>query len=563
MRGVFRTVVSRRILLRIIIGMALMAPFALGLGLGCTGTIGDSGGTEALPPGVPPADFAPPPASMRRLLGRQYHNTIEDLLGSAAAEAASAPGDVSLNGFDSIGSAQLSIGLSQVTAYEGSARAIAAAAVADGSQVQALMDCEPPGPADADCHEAFIRRFGRLAFRRSLTDDELSRFVAIAQAAAEAYESFDSGLEYAIATILQSPNFVYRVELGEADPHADNRRVLTGTEMASRLSYFLLDTTPSEALLDLAEAGGLDDAEGVSAAARDMLDEPEARAAIGAFYGELFRLRDIETLVKDAESFPDFTPELAASMRGETLALIEHLAFDQKTSFVDIFDAPYSFVDPTLADFYGVDYPEGETGFVKVTLPDEQDRTGIMSHAAMLALQAHSDGSSPTLRGKFVRESLLCQSIPAPPNDIETALPADSDFKTKKEKLSQHMEDPSCNGCHRVMDPIGFALEGFDGVGRFRTEENGVTIDTTADGADLGMLDGPSGLGAALAEHPNTVHCIVRNFFRHAVAHVEIEGEEAALEKIDEVFETSGYQLKEMIVALVSNEAFRYVGVER
>ncbi len=549
--------------MRIIIGITLLAPFALGLGLGCTGTIGDSEGVDALPPGVPPASFAPAPATMRRLLGRQYRNTIEDLLGEAAALAAEAPSDVSLNGFDSIGSAQLSIGLNQVTGYEDSARAIAAAAVAERTAVEALMGCEPSGADDAACFRSFVERFGRLAYRRSLTSEEADRLVGVALAAAEAYDSFDSGLEYAIATVLQSPNFIYRIELGETDPHDEGRRVLTGTEMASRLSYFLLDTTPSETLLDRAEAGDLDDAEGVAAVAREMLEQPEARATMGAFYGELFKLRDIEGLVKDNELFPDFTPELAASMRGETLALVDHLAFEEDTDFRVIFDASFTFVDPTLATFYGVTYPEGETGFVKVSLPEEQERAGLMSHAAMLSLQAHSDGSSPTLRGKFVRESILCQTIPAPPNDVETSLPPDAEYATKKEKLQQHMDDPSCNGCHRVMDPIGFALEGFDGMGRHRTEVNGVVLDITAETDDLGFLDGPAGLGSVLAEQPNAVRCMVRNFFRHAVAHVEVDGEKAAIEKIDEAFSTSGYRLKEMIVALVSNEAFRYVGVER
>jgi len=549
--------------LRIIIGITLLAPFALGLGLGCTGTIGDSEGVAALPPGVPPASFAPAPATMRRLLGRQYRNTIADLLGEPAARAVEAPEDVSLNGFDSIGSAQLSIGLSQVTGYEDSARAIAAAAVSDGTEVERLMGCEPSGADDGACFRAFVGRFGRLAFRRSLTDDERERLVGLALAAAEAYDSFDRGLEYAIATILQSPNFIYRIELGQADPHDESRRVLTGTEMASRLSYFLLDTTPSEALLDRAEAGDLDDADGVAEVAREMLAQPEARHAMGSFYGELFKLRDIETLVKDGEVFPEFTPELATSMRGETLALIDHLAFEEESDFTAMFDAPYTFVDPRLADFYGVEYPEGETGFVKVSLPAEQGRAGLMSHAAMLSLQAHSDGSSPTLRGKFVRESILCQTIPAPPNDIETSLPPDADFKTKKEKLEQHMEDPSCNGCHRVMDPIGFALEGFDGMGRHRTEVDGVTLDITAETDDLGILDGPEGLGGVLADQPSAVRCLVRNFFRHAVAHVEVDGEKEAIEKIDEAFAASDYRLKEMVVALVSNEAFRYVGVER
>ncbi|MCA9621258.1 MAG: DUF1592 domain-containing protein, partial [Myxococcales bacterium] len=525
------------------------------------GTIGDGADEGARPEGVPPASFEPAPANMRRLLGRQYVNTVEDLLGAAAAEAAGPPGDVALNGFDSIGAAQLSIGDSQVVDYEASARAVAAAARADGTRMAELSGCVATGPDDAACHRAYVERFGRLAFRRTMTDGEVDRYVAIAQAAAEAYGEFDAGLEYATAAILEAPSFIYRIELGEPDPYDEGRRVLTGTEMASRLSYFLLDSTPSEDLLDLAESGGLDDAEGVRAAARDMLEEPKARNAVGAFYSELFKLRNLETLGKDQGTFPDYNPALAASMRGETLAFIEHLVFEEKGSFEALLSAPYTFVDPTLADFYGVEYPAGETGFVQVELPSEQRRAGLLSQAGILATFAHSDGSSPTLRGKFVRESLLCQSIPAPPNNVSTVLPPDIEAKTKKEKLSEHMENPSCKGCHVMMDPIGFALENFDGIGKFRELDNGAVIDATAEADDLGRFDGPAELGAALAEQPEVLECVVRNFYRHAAAHVEVTGEKVAIAKIDAAFAESGYQLKEMMVELVTNEAFRYVGV--
>lgn len=546
--------------MRNVLAAALFAPMALAIG--CTGIIGDSDDEQALPAGVPPASFQPAPAAMRRLLARQYINAVEDILGPAAALAATPPGDVALNGFDSIGAAQLSLGDSEVAGYEASARAVALAAVQSPAKIDELKDCDPSGPDDTACHQAFVERFGRLAFRRTMTDDEVNRYVAIAKAAAQAYGTFDAGLEYATAAILESPSFLYRVELGEPDPFDASRRVVTGTEMASRLSFFLLDTTPSEALLDLAESGGLDDADGVRAAARDMLDEDQARAALASFYGELFKLRTITSLAKDGETFPDFNEDLAVSMRGETLALIEHLAFDSDGSFEELFDADYTFVDPTLATFYGVEYPAGSTGFVKVELPAEQNRSGLLTHAAILSTFSHSDGSSPTLRGKFVRESILCQSIPAPPNDVVVALPPDTEAATKKEKLSQHMDDPSCKGCHVLMDPVGFALETFDGIGKYRETDNGVTIDTSADGGDLGAFDGASELGVILAQHPDTLRCVVRNLFRHASAHVEVEGEELAIEKVDEAFAASGYQLKEMMVELVANEALRYVGVE-
>jgi Protein of unknown function (DUF1592)/Protein of unknown function (DUF1588)/Protein of unknown function (DUF1585) len=361
-----------------------------------------------------------------------------------------------------------------------------------------------------------------------------------------------------MAAMLHSPHFVYQVELGVPQATTPASRRLTGYEMATRMSFFLLDTTPPPELLDQAEAGALDTAEGVRAAAHDLLERPEARDALRGYYDELFKLRHLGSLPKDAGTFPAFTQSLAESMREETLLLIDELVWDTDSDFRGFFDADHTWVNPELATFYGVLAPSPD-GFAPATLPSEQKRGGYFGHASFLATQAHATGTSPTLRGKFVRERMLCQNIPAPPAGVITVLPSDEDAKTMREKLKMHQENPSCAGCHKLMDNVGLGLESYDGVGAYRTTENGEIIDPVSD-LDGVTFDSAASLGQALREHPDVPGCIVRNLYRHASGHVETEAEEAALLGVEQAFEKSGYRLREALVEIVASDSFRAAG---
>jgi hypothetical protein len=523
----------------------------------CSGVIGDPLDTGSLDdPGLEPATLPEP--VLRRLLARQYRNAIADLLGESAALAVTPPPDTEVNGFEAIGASQLAVNDDSVSKYESSARAAAAAAMGDIARIDAYVDCSPASPTDAACHSNFVSRFGRLAWRRPLDQDEISRYSAIGVLAAEAYGDFHAGVAYSLAAMLQSPSFVYQIELGlPAGASLDVRR-LTGYEVATRMSFFLLDTTPPPELLDQAESGALDSADGVRAAATDLLERPEAREALRGYYDELFRLRHLGSLPKDAGAFPAFTGSLAEAMREETLLLIDELVWDGDGDFRDFFDSDHTWVNPELAAFYGVSAPSPD-GFGQVSLPPEQKRGGFFGHASFLATYAHASGTSPTLRGKFVRERLLCQNIQAPPPDVITVLPSDENAKTMRDKLKMHQENPSCAGCHKLMDNVGLGLENYDGIGAYRTTENGVLIDPVSD-LDGVTFDGAASLGAALRDHPDVPACIVRNLYRHAAGHVETGGEAAALAGVDETFVKSGYRLKEVLVGIVASDAFRNAG---
>ncbi len=512
------------------------------------------------------ADFEPASPALRRLLARHYTNSVRDLLGAQAAGVVTPPDDVQLNGFDAIGSAQLAVSDAAVEAYEQSARAAATEAVADNiSQIEAyLAGCSPEAPDDANCHGQFIRNFGRRAFRRPLEAAEQATYLEVAQTTALEDGNFFTGVEYTIAAMLQSPNFLYQVEIGVPDPDAPHVRRLTGYEMATRLSYFLRDTTPSPALMDAAQQGVLDSAEGVRSVAQSILESGDTRIALSNFYSEILHLDKLTGLPKDPGTYPLWSPQVAESMRRETLALIEDVIWQQDGDIRWILDSPFTFVDATLAQFYGISHPSGgefSDAFLKVPQRPDHKRGGIFGQGAFLSLFAHISSTSPTHRGKFVRETILCQAIPAPPPDVATDLPpAGEDYPTARDRLEQHMTDDACSGCHILMDPIGFGLENYDGIGQFRTMENGVEIDTVSEITPYGDFDGALELGTRLREAPEVSLCMVRKLFRHATGHVETLGELPTLRGIDDDFVDGGLRMQQLLVDLVASQTFRSVG---
>ncbi len=512
--------------------------------------------------GATPTEFDPAPVRLRLLLARHYHNTIRDLLGEPAAAVADPPTDTAINGFEAIAAAQVALTDSAVDRYEKSARAVAAEAMKDTVRIAGLLGCQPTGPDDAACHRSFVANFGRLIWRRPLTSEELDRYTAVAQDGALQLNDFNAGVEAAIFTFLQSPYFLYQVEVGEPDPNDPEERGLTSIEMATRLSFFLLDTTPTAELLTIAENGGLGSADQVRAVAEVMVEAPGARLALGNFYAEVLRLRSLESLAKDPTIYPQFSPALGAAMRQETLALIDDIAFTVDGDFRDILDAPYTFVNGPLAALYGLIADPNQLGenWQRFDLPAETKRGGILGQGAFLAAYAHVSSTSPTLRGKFVRELLMCQGMPAPPPDVVTELPTGEAYKTMRERLAQHMTDPACSGCHTLMDPIGLGLENYDGVGVFRTIENGVVLDTSETIAELGEFDGARQLGALLRGSDQVTRCFVRNLFRHATGHLELWSESPALADIDAAFADTGFRMKDLLVELTASQAFLRVG---
>jgi len=532
----------------------------LALAVGSFGVVACSGGDpDPVPsPGPAPRVFEPPEPKLVRLLERQYINSVGQLLGEAAMKVASPPEDTHLQGFKSIAATQLAVNDAVVAQYEHSARAAAAAAIADQHHIAAILASCDPDESATNCYQLFAERFGRLAFRRPLVDQEVSDYVALAKQSQKSFGDFYSGIEATISGMLQSPNFLYRVEIGEPTDDGKSRK-LTAHEVASRMSFFLLDTTPSASLLSAAEDGRLDNEQSLREVAAELLTEPAAKKATAAFFSEYLALDHLDDLTKDPKLYPQFSPELAASMKRETLELIADVVWRNDLAIDTILTAKHSFLDSKLAAHYGVDF-EDKKDWTRVTLPSKQKRSGLLNHGSVMSVQSHPTSTSVTYRGLFIMERFLCQSMPPPPPGVVAELPPTSTAPTMRERLAVHLEDPTCAGCHTTSDNLGLAFENFDSVGVFRTKENGATIDTAVELEPIGEFDGPAELGELLASMTEVKACILRHVFRHATGRVETSGDLAAIDALDEHFAESGFRFKQLLIDFVANEVFSHVG---
>lgn len=526
----------------------------------CVGDIGDGDGTFQNPdPGGPtttePTAFTPAPSRLRKLTRAQYQNSLRDLLGTAVSLAKDALEDDSeRNGFSAIGASYATISPRGVEQYEAASMALAKQVMADTANRGKLVGCSPAGATDATCTRAFVAKFGRRAFRRPLSTDELDRWVGIATDAQTKLTSFWEGMEIAIGGMLTSPHFLYREELGEPDPARPGVLRYTSLEMASRLSFFLRDTTPDDALLDAAERGDLVSVDGLKSQVERLLSDPAARSSFDAFFAELLHLSPLDGLTRDKTAFPAMTATLGASMRSETLKLFDEIVFERDADVRELFDSPTTFVNAELAKVYGLTPPSG-SAFAKVTLTD---RLGILGHASFLSVNAHVASSSPTYRGKAIRERFLCESIPAPPASVPPLPdPAPGERATARQRLEMHRKVEPCATCHKMMDPVGLGLENYDALGAFRDKENGTTIDPSGD-LDGKAFAGPKDLAKLLRADPRTGPCFARNLYRHASGHVELPGEEPALKNVLSTFEGSGFRVKSLALAIVTSDAFRF-----
>jgi hypothetical protein len=486
------------------------------------------------------------------------------LLGDAAALVAKPPPDAQDHGFETIGASKFAFSDQQVADLEDSARAVAQAAIADATVYGTIVPCTPTGPSDSACHQQFVETFGRLAWRRPLTTEEVTEVTGVAQTAATHPDinDFKVGVEYAISTLLQSPNFIYIIELGEPDPANPGKLKLTGWELASRMSFFLLERTPEPHTLDIVEQTGLDADDEVASLAQTMLLKPEAKEALGSFYSELFRLRELPDVAKDPAIYPKFTPALVASMQEETLRLLEDVIWTRNADARELLDADHTFVDAELAKLYGVTPPA--SGWTQMTLPAAQNRAGLLGHASLLTRFAHPATTSPTKRGLFIRTVLLCDEVDPPPPGVITELPLDDGApKTMKQKLAQHQADPSCAGCHAKIDPIGFALDTFDGIGEYRTTDKGLTIDPSASVEDIGDFSSARELAALLRADPRAPRCMMLNLYRNSMGHLETPGEEEALIELDAAFTAKSYRIQDLLVEIVQHPAFRRIGAPK
>lgn len=548
---------------------------ALGLvaglsGAACTGDIGDPQETtdDTDDPICTAEQITPVKSPLRRLTRFEYNNTVRDLLGDTTEPANAFPAEEEPLGFSNDAQA-LNVTPILAEKYLLIAEQVSARAAAD---IAKLTGC-PADMADAavlaGCATSFIEKFAKRAYRRPLTDDERAELQAIYAAAAALYAddpnpvvaAHREGIQMVIEAVLQSPAFLYRVELGEglsAVDAAGEIMPLTSYEMASRLSYFLWGTMPDDELLALAEADGLREKGQIAEAARRMLDDDKARDAVAMFHQQWLDYDRVSNVTKDPDLFPEWSPALGELLRQEMRSFVEHVVFDENGDLRELLTAPYSYADEELAAFYGKEV-SGDTFQMVSFAPEEH--AGILSMGALLSYYAHTNQTSPVHRGKLVREQLLCDVLAPPPADVMFQLPEPDPSSTARERFSQHSADPACSGCHALMDPIGFGFESFDAVGRYRALENGEPVDASGKltGTDVnGTFNGVRELAETLATSDDVKSCYSKMWFRFAYGRGETEEDACNLQQLDQAFEQSGGNVKELLVALTQTDAFLY-----
>jgi hypothetical protein len=499
-------------------------------------------------PEVPAAE-----AVLLRLTRASYLDSLVDLFGPELVLPTALEPDLEVEGLYAVGAGQAALSPLGVEQYETAAYLVAEQVMGDEELRARIVPCEPADAGEEACAEAFVRTFGRLAWRRPLTEAEVEGLVALAGAASEVVGDFYGGLEYALAALLQSPHFLYRVELGEGGR-------LTSIEAASRLSFLLWDGPPDEELLALGEEGALDDPDVRRTQAERMWEDPRARRGLRAFFDDWLDLVDVADVVKDPVLFVHWSEGIGASAREETLSTLEWLVFDVEGDLRDLATTRTTFLDRSLAALYAVPAPARE-GFARTELPADGPRAGLLGQASFLALQAHSTSTSVTRRGMFVRTALLCQEIPPPPANVDTSIPAPTEeAPTMRERVAQHLSDPGCAACHQVTDPIGLGFEQFDGIGRYRTEEGGASIQPFGD-LDGVVFGDAVGLGRALRDHPDLPLCVVEQLLGWSSGRPVGEGQEPLVDWYSAEFVAGGAGLRELVIDVVASEAF--LAVER
>jgi hypothetical protein len=514
------------------------------------GDSGDEGETEGEPLVIDPA-----PAVLPRLTIDQYRNSLAYVLGPSLPAVALEP-DTNPYLFFNIGATSTTLSELGTQLYEEAADEITRTIFEDPARRLALVGCEPAAPGD-QCVQGFLEDFGRRAYRRPLTPDEMLRWqqITVDLAIPDAWE----GLRLAVAGMLQSPYFLYRVELGEPDPERPDRLRYTSHEMASRLSFLLWNTTPDDELLDAAVGDALLTEAGLLEQAERMLADPRASAAVQEFFAQYFDLGRLDGIARDPVVYPLFSSTLPQSMRTEVQLLVDDFVFRRDADIRGIFGTRSTFVNEELAMLYGVDAPGASPiAFVPVELPADGPRAGMLTLGAFLMMNAHETEPSPTRRGKYVRERVLCQTVTPPPDDVDTNIPDEAgEAQTLRERLEQHANNPACSGCHSFIDPPGFLFESFDSIGVFRTvDKDGYPIDATGD-LDGMPLASATELGPLLAQDPRVGKCVVTQLFRHAQGRLETDAERDIIVDLDDRFADDDYRFKRLLRSLVTHEGFR------
>lgn len=496
------------------------------------------------------------PRRVRRLSHAEYNRTVAALLGAPTELGLAFAPDTVVQGYSNNADALLVSGL-LADQYREAAETVADQIKAD---LPARLGCDPVSDGEAECAATFIRAFGKQAFRRPLSATEQARYEALWKEAAAA-EDFAGGIRWTIAAILQSPNFLYRTELGE---HVgEGIYQLTPHELASELSYLITGGPPDAQLTAAADDGSLADPDTLAAEATRLLAAAESDATLHRFVDEWLHIDRLKTVPRDMTLYPELTPQVREAMLGETHRFASRVFRDGGT-LRELLTAPYSLMTDALAQYYGVPAGAGEAdaaGYKQTTL---MTGAGLLAHGSVLTTHALPTTSSPIHRGKLVRERLLCQEMPPPPPSLDTSPPPVDPTLSTRERYIQHSADPTCSGCHERIDPIGFGFEHYDAVGRWRAMDGAHAVDATGEvkltPATDGPFDGLDELAQLLAGSPDVEACYTAQWSRFALGSAEPSELACVEEDLRAAFMAAEGRLDSLVLTLVGTRFFRERG---
>ncbi len=532
--------------------MCLVAALAL---VSCSAPIGKDQGA------APKVASTPEPANdgsekrLRVLSEAQYLNTLAHVFGPDVKTEPHFPPAQRYDGLLALGTARAGVSGAQLELYQKAAVTVAGL-ITNRERRGYLMTCKPASEKAADraCAQQFLAYTGRLLSRKPLPQAELAAFVETASASADKLQDFYAGLAIALEAMLVSPKVIFVAERSESDPQHPGQQRLDAYSLATRLSLFLWNAGPDDAVLKAAESGEILTPKGRARVVNMMLASPRLETGMRAFFDDMFAFDDFSTLAKDPKIYPSFTGVTAQDAREETLrTVIDHL-ITKNGDYRDLFTTRDTFISPSLAAQYRLPAPPTWTPY---EFPEGAPRAGILTQISFLSVHSHPGRSSPTLRGKALREILLCQPVPPPPPNVDFSAVENpnSPIKTARERINIHQKNPACAGCHKIMDPMGLALENFDAIGRYRDTEKGAPIDAS------GSLDGKAfkdvvGLGQVLHDHPALTSCLVKRAYSYGTGGSAKADDKDKLDYINARFAEQGYKLPDLLRTITLSNAF-------
>ena len=421
--------------------------------------------------------------------------------------------------------------------------------------------CWPEIPdEEEDCARSVIRKLAERAFRRPVSESDIEgpmRFYREGRGNDDSGSGFETGIERALAAILVSPQFLFRIERDPSGISPETAYRVSSLELASRLSFFLWSSLPDDELREAAIGGELATSEGLARQVRRMLADPKSQSLIDNFASQWLHLRNLEAVRPDMRLFPDFDDNLRRAFLTETNLLLESVIREDR-SVLDLLRADYTFLNERLAVHYGIPNIYGSR-FRKVRLGGERNRGGLLRHGSVLTVTSYATRTSPVIRGKWILENILGMPPPPPPEDVpELKDNTVSGNLSVRERLAEHRANPACASCHDPMDPLGFALENFDAVGRWRTHDGGEPIDPSAELADGSLVDGVAGLEQALLNRPELfATAITEKLLTFALGRGMEHFDAPAVRAAVRAAEADGYRFSSLILGIAASTAFQ------